>query len=297
MSQRFFEFDPAERQLFDVPGAVEAYPGGDIAVRHLQPVTEGCVPVYWNAGGTLDFLALAQWTAYHRGQGADPVLVMPYLPSARGDHDATYDAQAAARLTAATGVRHVIAADPHSSAWGDSAAEWGTTVHAISAADLIAGSTLTAQHWEWRAVIAPDKGAVGRAGEVARVLGVPLLTAGKVRDPATGKLSGFTAPDGIDPGRFLVVDDICDGGGTFAGLAQVVHEAQPAAVLHLWVTHGLFTGRWSENLLPNFQWITATNTTWQDRADTLPDGVRQVPLWPHVIDALARLHPATADAA
>jgi ribose-phosphate pyrophosphokinase len=139
----------------------------------------------------------------------------------------------------------------------------------------------------WDGVIAPDKGAVDRAGAVARRLGVALLIAGKVRDSATGKLSGFTAPEGLEAGRYLLVDDICDGGGTFAGLAQAIREAQPDAELHLWVTHGLFTGRWRENLLPHFASITAANTTPHSDRDALPDEVGQEPLRPHVIAALA----------
>ncbi|WP_053122662.1 hypothetical protein [Mycolicibacterium conceptionense] len=298
MSQQFFDFDPTDRQLYDVPGAVEAYPGGDTAVRHLQPAEEGCVPVYWNAGGTLDFLALAQWVAFHEARSAqDPVLVMPYLPSARGDHDITRDAQGAARLTAATGIRRVITVDPHSSAWADAATDWGTKVYALSPTGLITRSFLAADHWEWRGVIAPDKGAVDRAGAVTEILRLPLLTAGKVRDSATGKLSGFTAPEGVGSGRYLVVDDICDGGGTFAGLAQEIHQVAPNAEMHLFVTHGLFTGRWRENLLPNFRWITAANTTGDDHDETMPEEVRQVPLLPHVIEVLARLYPASANAA
>lgn len=288
MSLTFHTFDPDPRQLCPAPGAVEAYPGGDVAVRHLQPAPTGSVPVAWNSGGTLDYAALAQWVAFHAASSATaaPTLVMPYLPSARGDHDPTADACVAARLTAATGIGHVISADPHSPTWAEHAGR--AAVHSISAAHLINGSTLAAAHRDWDAVIAPDKGAVARAGAVARVLGVPLLTAGKVRDTATGKLSGFTAPDGIGPGRFLVVDDICDGGGTFAGLAQVINEAAPAAELHLWVTHGLFTGHWRENLVPQYISITAANTAAPGEAATLPSEVRAVPLLPHVIDILAR---------
>ncbi|MGV0812313.1 phosphoribosyltransferase family protein [Mycolicibacterium boenickei] len=284
MSLSFHTFDPANRRLAPARGTVEAYPGGDVAVRHLEPAPAGRRPVAWNTGGALDFAALAQWVAFHRG--ARPVMVMPYLPSARGDHDATYDAQTVARLTAATGIRDVIAADPHSTAWPTCAAEWGTTVHVIDATDLIAKSPLAEIIWD--GVIAPDKGAVGRAGAVADLFGVPLLTAGKVRDPRTGALSGFTAPGGLKAGRYLLVDDICDGGGTFAGLAQAIGETEPEVELHLWVTHGLFTGRWRDNLLPNFASITAANTGPDSDPDALPTEVRQVPLIEHVLSLLTQ---------
>ncbi|OLP04172.1 hypothetical protein BVU76_00450 [Mycolicibacterium porcinum] len=285
MSLSFHTFDPAAQRLEDAPGVVASYPGGDVAVRHLMPVSAGRRPVAWNTGGALDFAALAQWAAFHEQAG--PILVMPYLPSARGDHDATYDAQGVARLTAATGIRDVIAADPHSGAWSATAATYGTTVHTIGVAELIAASPLAQIAWD--GVIAPDKGAVDRAAAIAEKFGVPLLTAGKVRDPRTGALSGFTAPEGLGADRHLLVDDICDGGGTFAGLAQTIGANRSTVELHLWVTHGLFTGRWRENLLPHFASITAANTTPGVDPDALPTEVRQVPLVEHVLTALAAL--------
>ena len=289
MSLTFHTYDPGAGQLHAAPGAVESYPGGDTAVRHLEADNSGSTPVAWNAGGTLDYGALGQWVAFHHSRGADPVLVMPYLPSARGDHDATADARVAAALTAATGIGTIITADPHSPVWADTAEQWGTAVRAVSAAELIASSTLTAPHWEWSGVIAPDRGAVERAGDAAEALELPLLTAGKVRDSATGKLSGFTAPAGIGAGRFLVVDDICDGGGTFAGLARTIHDTAPTAELHLWVTHGLFTGRWRENLLPSYVSITAADTAPDGENSPLPHGIRSVRLLPHVLRELTRI--------
>lgn len=289
MNLSFHTFTVDNEQLQLASGSVATYPGGDTAVRHLQPAPTGSMPVAWNLGGTLDYAALGQWVAFHRRHDADPVLVMPYLPSARGDHDVTGDAQVAAALTAATGIGTVITADPHAPAWTETAERWGTAVRTVAAAELVASSTLTAPHWEWSGVIAPDHGAVDRAGAVAEVLQVPLLCAGKVRDPANGKLSGFTAPNGIGAGRFLVVDDICDGGGTFAGLAQAIKDTAASTELHLWVTHGLFTGRWQQNLSTNYASITAADTAPESENSPLPHGVRAVRLLPHVLRELARI--------
>lgn len=299
MSLSFHTFDYRTGRLDRAPGSVTAYPGGDTSVRYLEPVTgPDQHPVAWNLGGALDYAALGQWVAFHSAESKrTPALVMPYLPSARGDHDRTCDAHVSATLTSATGIRWVIAADPHSPAWADTAAENHSALRTVTVTidvdELIGESTLAAAHWDWTAVIAPDKGAVERAGAVATVLGVPLLTAGKVRDPATGKLSGFTAPAGIGPGRFLVVDDICDGGGTFAGLATAISDAAPKAELHLWVTHGLFTGRWRENLLPHYISITAADTAPDSENSPLPHGIRSVRLLPHVLNKLEIMHRLT----
>lgn len=88
-------------------------------------------------------------------------------------------------------------------------------------------------------IISPDKGAVNRAKGFADALGIPLYIADKERDVETGKLIRFKPPGNLEPGKnYLIVDDICDGGGTFLGLRAAI----PGNIrVSLFVTHGLFT--------------------------------------------------------
>lgn len=98
-------------------------------------------------------------------------------------------------------------------------------------------------------VIAPDKGAKDRAGLIADALRVNVASASKRRDMGTGRLSGFSAPIGLEPGHWLLVDDICDGGGTFAGLLDALNRQYNAHYkFDLFVTHGIFSGNAKENL-------------------------------------------------
>ena len=63
----------------------------------------------------------------------------------------------------------------------------------------------------------------------------------KKRDSETGALSGFAVESGdVRDAVCLVVDDICDGGGTFSGIAAVLREAGARSV-SLAVTHGVFS--------------------------------------------------------
>ena len=63
----------------------------------------------------------------------------------------------------------------------------------------------------------------------------------KERDVATGKLSGFTVyADDLEGKTCFIVDDICDGGGTFLGLAKKLKEKN-AGDLVLIVSHGIFS--------------------------------------------------------
>lgn len=63
----------------------------------------------------------------------------------------------------------------------------------------------------------------------------------KERDSQTGRLSGFTIenPDDVKA-NCIIIDDICDGGGTFVGLAKELRAAGATKVV-LFVTHGIFS--------------------------------------------------------
>lgn len=92
-------------------------------------------------------------------------------------------------------------------------------------------------------VVIPDKGAIARTSGILERIGGAHLVArcSKVRDPHTGALSGFHLDEGDVRGRrAVIVDDICDGGGTFAGIAAVVRAAG-ATEVSLAVTHGVFS--------------------------------------------------------
>jgi ribose-phosphate pyrophosphokinase len=94
---------------------------------------------------------------------------------------------------------------------------------------------------QFDAVVAPDKGATDRVEKLAGAY--PTIFCEKKRDPTTGRLSDFSIinPTGDVKGkRLLIIDDICDGGGTFVGLAKVLRVAGASSV-NLYVTHGIFS--------------------------------------------------------
>lgn len=103
---------------------------------------------------------------------------------------------------------------------------------------------------QYDAIIAPDIGAVKKARKYADEVGLPLLVCEKKRDPNTGKILGVeilnekdiptTFKDSLGRPYFLVVDDICDGGGTFVALSESLRKDYNC-FLDLYVTHGLFT--------------------------------------------------------
>jgi ribose-phosphate pyrophosphokinase len=70
---------------------------------------------------------------------------------------------------------------------------------------------------------------------------LPVVTASKVRVQATGHLvTGELSGESVTGKRVLIVDDICDGGATFIGLAAKLREAGATDVV-LFVSHGIFS--------------------------------------------------------
>jgi ribose-phosphate pyrophosphokinase len=105
-------------------------------------------------------------------------------------------------------------------------------------------------------VIAPDKGAVGRASEVQDVLGLEkTVYATKVRNPDNGQILRTEVPYDVNyEGKtLLIVDDICDGGRTFIELAKVLRQHNPSRI-DLYVTHGIFSKGFDvfEDLIDHF---------------------------------------------
>ena len=94
---------------------------------------------------------------------------------------------------------------------------------------------------EMPVLISPDAGANKKANKLAIELGLDLVKCDKVRDTKTGALSGFEVfTDSLSNRECLIVDDICDGGGTFIGLANEL-KTKGAAKIHLFVTHGIYS--------------------------------------------------------
>lgn len=68
-----------------------------------------------------------------------------------------------------------------------------------------------------------------------------LVKCDKTRDQKTGKITGFEVyAEDLKGKACIIVDDICDGGGTFIGLAEELKK-KGAGNLYLAVSHGIFS--------------------------------------------------------
>lgn len=94
-------------------------------------------------------------------------------------------------------------------------------------------------------IIAPDAGAIKRAISFRDNFypNAQIVQCNKERNPATGKLSRHQMEPLPFYGRYIIVDDICDGGGTFNLLAEAWKKDRLSkdCNLELFVSHGIFS--------------------------------------------------------
>jgi ribose-phosphate pyrophosphokinase len=94
-------------------------------------------------------------------------------------------------------------------------------------------------------LVSPDAGAYKKIFDFASWFGIKeIITASKVRDLDSGKILKTVVPsleNHNDEMKYVIQDDICDGGRTFIELAKAIKEQKPDAKIYLVVTHGIFS--------------------------------------------------------
>jgi ribose-phosphate pyrophosphokinase len=117
-------------------------------------------------------------------------------------------------------------------------------------------------------LVSPDAGAYKKIFDVAQKFGInKIITATKVRDIKTGKILHTEIPtlDQHEDLKYVIVDDICDGGRTFIELAKAIHGSRPTAKVYLVVTHGIFSNGFLE-LSRELEKVYSSNS-YSDRKD------------------------------
>lgn len=213
-----------------------------------------------NSADGNDLFELAMWADACLGRGEKTVLEIPYLPGARADHkeEMVFGARVYADFLNTFHVDRIICFDPHSMVMPSMLHNWVAIPSTRLVRQYVVGhADYGMQMQKYQGIIAPDKGAVDRASQVAKACHLPIYYAEKHRNKDTGKLTDFTCEPLPDEGKFLVVDDICDGGGTFMGLATVT--GLPMERLGLYVSHGVFSGN-AHNLMAYYHEVWTTDS-------------------------------------
>lgn len=212
------------------------FPAGECHVQ-TDRVMDGETPLYLYLTGAdaNDYVTAGMWIDYAHQAGHKVTALIPYLPGARQDRGNPFGAKVYANLINAMEADVVVCFDPHSETM-PALVKNLRVVHS----DAVIKKVLRKHLAGYAGIICPDAGARERTEKTAATLGLPVYYATKHRDFTTGRLSHFECEELPADGTFLVVDDICDGGGTFRGLAEAT--GLPKDRLDLWVSHGVFSG-------------------------------------------------------
>jgi len=188
-------------------------------------------------------------------------LFIPYLPGARQDRrefGTAHTLRVYAEMIKAANLDLVVVVDPHSN-----------VLEGILDPRIVGQEEIVPKvhYGGYDAIICPDAGAEKRVSKVANELKVTsIIHASKKRDVVTGKLSGFSIqnplifPDNNKVYKYLIVDDICDGGGTFIGLAKEINRTfLQKYQLDLFISHAIFS-KGIDDLLQCFNRIITTDS-------------------------------------
>lgn len=242
------------------------FPGGEPLVELVSSIykeDDFFVSVYVQGHSNDQFMQLVSVLDVLQNQDIDTQLVIPYFPGGRQDRreSTALTVKLYADILNSFDLEYVRVVDPHSMVTP-------AVINKVYAAKQPSyGKDSYTGYNSYTGFIAPDLGASKRVeDEVLRVnqgLGpkIKFAQGSKRRDPKTGRLSGFQAPL-LSGGKWLITDDICDGGGTFIGLAQEIKKRNSdleTLELDLYVTHGIFS-KGLDILAEHFTKIITTNS-------------------------------------
>lgn len=205
-------------------------------------------------------------------------LYIPHVLGARSDRKfqeggTRYLSQVLAPIINMLGFESVTCIDVHS----DVAENVINNLEIISNIELVRWAVADiykpqpAPHTDDFVLVAPDAGASKKIGKIAAVLGNPdVIVCSKERD-TEGHLSKTIVPNFDRTKDVIIVDDLCDGGGTFINIAKEIKIAKESLEyemnqeilgfgrIYLIVTHGIFS-RGTEVLKAYFDGVYCTNS-------------------------------------
>lgn len=254
------------------------FPGGERHLHVPEPLNERTTGAVLYGADPTDIIDLGLWANMAKQRGERTVAYIPYFPAARADRGIPFGAEVYANIINSFKLDEVVIFDPHSPVITELVHNVRVVDSTRAVRNAVSGRAFTAADNGYVGVIAPDKGAVARAEHVANALHLPLFKATKERDFETGKLSHFAVEPLPETGRLLVVDDICDGGGTFCGLAEAAGVGRER--LSLWVSHGIFSGK--ANQLRDY-YSTVYTTDSHPGARRADVGAHVTPVLPYLI--------------
>lgn len=227
--------------------------------------------------------------ALRRASAKRITAVIPYFGYARQDRKTDgrtpISAKLVANLICSAGADRVLTVDLHA---GQIQGFFDVPTDNLFALPVIERDIKEQHNGDSLVVVSPDVGGVVRARQLAKRIGADLAIVDK-RRPEAGKSEVMNIIGDVDGHRCIMVDDICDSGGTLCNAAAALKEKGAVAV-SAYVTHGVLSnnavGRVEKSVLDEL----VICDTIQPQDDALKSkSVRVLPMAPLLGEAIRRI--------
>ncbi len=221
------------------------FPDGELYVRISEPEKiKGKIVIIANTlypkqnDSLIETLLLID--AVKRNNPSKIILVIPYIAYSRQDKlflpGEPVSAEVVLKTLSHVGGEYLITIDIHSPKTLDS---FNGIADNILVSDILVEKAL--KYVEKPIILAPDKGAVGRAKYAAEKHGLEYDYLVKQRDRITGEITMIPKEINVKNRDVIIVDDIISTGGTIATAAKLMLK-QGARKVVLAASHGLLIG-------------------------------------------------------
>lgn len=254
----------------DIAFKVSKFPDGQqsISIEPVGPTPTIQIQSRLNSFRDVELIICANQSLKEMG-ATNIELYVPYFLGARSDRkfgegETNYLKNVICPIINSQGFSKVITLDPHSDVLEaclnnfEKENNFKLVEYAISEIDKKENIIL----------VSPDAGAYKKVFDVAKEFQIEnIITATKVRDIKTGNILSTQLPiiSRNVKYKYVIVDDICDGGRTFIELAKAIKSQREAVEIYLVVTHGIFSAGFVE-LNKYFKGIFCTDS-YRDVAD------------------------------
>ncbi|HTZ72234.1 MAG TPA: ribose-phosphate pyrophosphokinase [Acetobacteraceae bacterium] len=232
--------------------------------------------------------------ALRRSSARRKTAVIPYFGYARQDRKSSprtpISAKLVANLITESGADRVLTLDLHA---GQIQGFFDIPVDNLFAAPLFAADIRARYAGRDIMIVSPDVGGVVRARALATRLNVDLAIIDKRRERA-GISEVMNVIGDVDGRDCILVDDICDSGGTLCNAADAL-MANGAKSVGVYVTHGVLSGGAVARMAAApIEMTTITDSIAATEAVRISQSMRQLTIAPLLAEAMKRISEETS---
>ncbi|RQO73988.1 phosphoribosylpyrophosphate synthetase [Pedobacter sp. KBW06] len=264
-------FKPFNSSLEEIESKSFLFSGGEVHIKLQDHAEEVLVSARLNDSNEVMKLLLAV-DALRRNGSKNISVFIPYLPYARQDRvmvgGEPLSIRVMCNLINSCNFGKVYVFDVHSE----------VSLALLDNCELISNYSLAKQvlsnHTDYL-LVSPDAGALKKIYKLAEALAYQndIVLCNKVRDVSNGKIKQITVDqDDLGGKDCFIIDDICDGGATFVGVAKELKKRN-AGKVSLIVSHGIMSHGETELV----DWIDHIYTTDSIKNDS-SDLISRIPL-------------------